>query len=182
MVQEFGIPYVVSLGSQAAGYTVYVSDDASSNACVLSAVSDQVIADVIHDLKMRGEVNKASAQQLLANPDTSGFKLKSQAQDLDAQLLQDIIKMPRDLRTTYGENVRACMSRIMAGIFAYGIAENKPVVLRMISADVDLLKHYLTQAPRLSKLKMAFEHRVCLAVELGRLVGGLIRRDAKVQP
>lgn len=175
MVEEFNIPYVVSLGSQAEGYTVYVSDQSDSNAAVLSAVSDQIIQEVINDLKMRGEVNKASAKQLLANPDTSGFKLKSQALDLDTQLLQDIIKMPRDLRVTYGENVRVCMARIMHAIFAYGMQDNKAKLLKSISADVDLLKHYLTQAPRLSNLKFAFEHRVGLAVELGRLVGGLIR-------
>ncbi|MFC6519709.1 hypothetical protein ACFQAT_07915 [Undibacterium arcticum] len=175
MVEEFGIPYVVSLGSLAEGRTVYVSDQGDTNAAVLSAVSDKVIEEVIEDLKQRGEVNKASAKQLLANPDTSGFKLKSQAQDLDMQLLQDIIKMPRDLRVSYGENVRVCMGRIMLGIFSYGTEDNKPALLRLISADVDLLKHYLSQAPRLSNLKFAFEHRVGLAVELGRLLGGLIR-------
>jgi hypothetical protein len=71
MVEEFGIPYVVSLGSLAEGRTVYVSDHGDTNAAVLSAVSDKVIEEVIHDLKMRGELNKASAKQLLANPDTS---------------------------------------------------------------------------------------------------------------
>jgi hypothetical protein len=181
MVEEFGIPYVVSLGSLAEGRTVYVSDHGDTNAAVLSAVSDKVIEEVIHDLKMRGELNKASAKQLLANPDTSGFKLKSHAQDLDTQLLHDIIKMPRDLRVTYGENLRTCMGRIMRCIFAYGLEDNKVALLKAISADVDLIKYYLTQGPRLSNLKVAFEHRVGLAVELGRLVGGLLR-SASAQP
>jgi hypothetical protein len=181
MVEEFEIPYAVALGSQAAGHTVYVSEQASGNSSVLSSVSDQIIQEVINDLKQRGEVNKASAKQLLANPDSSGFKLKSQAQDLDTQLLNDIIKMPRDLRATYGENLRTCMARLMYSVYAYGTASNKAAVLHTISADVDLLKFYLTQAPRLSKLKFAFEHRVGLAVELGRLVGGLIR-SAQVRP
>lgn len=181
MVEEFGIPYVVSLGSLAEGRTVYVSDQGDTNASVLSAVSDKVVEDVINDLKMRGEVNKASAKQLLANPDTSGFKLKSHAQDLDTQILIDIIKMPRDLRVTYGENLRATMGRIMACIFAYGLEDNKAALLRAISADVDLIKYYLAQGQRLSNLKTSFEHRVGLAVELGRLVGGLIR-SASVKP
>lgn len=181
MVQEFGIPYVVSLGSHAAGRTVYVTDSADLNASVFSGVSSTVVEDVINDLRMRGEVNKASAKALLANPDTSGFKLKSHAQDLDLQVLQDIIKMPRDLRVTYGENLRNCMARIMRGVFAYGLEDNKVLLLKAISADVDLIKHYLAQGQRLSNLKVAFEHRVGLAVELGRLVGGLIR-SASVQP
>ena len=89
--------------------------------------------------------------------------------------------MPRDLRATYGESLRACMTRILLGIFAYGLEENKVALLRSISADVDLLKHYMTQAPRLNGFKLNFEARASLAVELGRLVGGLLR-TAKVQP
>jgi len=181
LVDEFQTPYAISLGSKATGYTVYVSEQQVVNSSLLSAVSNQVVQEVINDLRMRGEVNQASAKQLLTNPDSSGFKLKSQAQDLDTHLLNDIIKMPRDLRTTYGENVRACMSRIMHGTFAYGMTDNKAARLHAISADVDLLKHYLAQASRLSNLKFAFEHRVGLAVELGRLVGGLIR-STKAQP
>lgn len=175
MVAEFGIPYVVALGTQASGHTLYTSGQSADNASVLASVSDQVIGEVIADLRQRGELNKAATKQLLASPDTAGFRLKSQAQDLDTQLLQDIIKMPRDLRSTYGESIRACMTRILRSVFAFGLEANKPALLRSLSADVDLLKHYLTQAPRLSQLKFAFEHRVGLAVELGRLVGGLIR-------
>jgi hypothetical protein len=181
MVQEFGIPYVVAIGSQADGHTVYVSDQPHTNVQTLAAISNQIITEVINDLKQRGEVNKAATQQLLTNPDASGFKLKSQAQDLDTHLLQDIIKMPRDLRTTYGENLRICMTRITHSVFSYGLEDNKPALLKALSADIDLLKHYLTQAPRLSSLKIAFEHRVSLAVELGKLVGGLIR-SLQVQP
>lgn len=180
MVAEFGIPYVVALGSQAAGHTVYESSH--GDASVIGAVSIDVINEVITDLKQRGELNKAAAKQLLASPDTSGFKMKSQAQDLDTQILQDIIKLPRDLRCTYGENLRACMARIIHAIFAFGLEENKPALLRSLSADVDCLKHYLTQAQRLNLHKsFSFEHRVGLAVELGKLVGGLIKSH-QVQP
>lgn len=181
MVEEFGIPYVVSLGSLAEGRTVYVSDQSDTNVAVLSAVSDTIVADVINDLRARSQLNKASAQQLLANPDTSGFKLKSHAQELDTQLLLDIVKMPRDLRVTYGENLRSCMGRVMRAVFLYGLEENKVALLKSVSADVDLVKYYLAQGQRLSNLKVSFEHRVGLAVELGRLVGGLLR-STSAQP
>lgn len=177
MVDEFGIPYVVALGTLAAGHTVYVSEQAGTQSGVLAAVTSDIVQQVIEDLRQRGNLNQAAAKQLLASPDTSGFKLKQQAQALDIQLLQDIIKMPRDLRVTYGENLRACMARLMHGIFAFGLDIDRTRALARISADIDLLKHYLAQAPQLSKLKFAFEHRVGLAVELGRLVGGLIRAD-----
>ena len=175
IMDEFQIPYVVSLGNQASGYQVYVSSQCDSKSSVLSSVTDQIVQQVINDLRQTGELNTAATKQLLTNPNSSGFKLKEQAQDLDTQLLHDIIKMPRNLRATYGENLRACSARIMRSTFAYGSAVNKPLVLQEISADVDLMKYYLTQAPRLSNLKSGFESRVRLAVELGKLVGGLTR-------
>lgn len=180
VVQEFAIPYVVALGTQSSGYTVYISDQGSEST-LMASVSDEIVHQVIADLRQRGALNQAAAKQMLAEPDSVGFKMKSQAQALDTQLLQDIIKMPRDLRATYGENLRACMARLMPAVFGYGLESQKAELLHHISAEVDLLKHYLAQAPRLSKLKFAFEHRAGLAVELGRLVGGLIR-SAKVTP
>lgn len=193
LVEEFGIPYVVALGTQASGHTIYTSSQPTGNASVLASISDNLIEGVIADLRQRGELNKAAAAQLLKNPDTTGFKLKSQAQDLDTLLLHDIVKLPRDLRCTYGENLRNCMQHIMRAVMAYGLAENKAALLRKLSADVDLLKHYLTQARKLmdtgpkakadapaqpkprKRVKSPIEQRATLAVELGRLVGGLIR-------
>lgn len=175
MVREFQIPYVVYLGNRTDGYTLYVSDQAGANTSVLKSVSGKIVQQVISDLVARGAVKQAATEVLLTNPDSSGFKLKTQAQELDTHLLQDVIKMPRDLRATFGENLRACMARVMRNVFAYGQALDKTGILRALSADIDLLKFYLTQAPRLSKLKFAFDHRAGLAVELGRLVGGLLR-------
>lgn len=175
MVADFGIPYAVALGTQASGHTVYVSQQPTGNADVLTAVSEQIVAQVVEDLRQRNEVNKAAAGELLAHPDSAGFQLKAQAQDLDTQILLDIVKMPRDLRTTYGESLRVCSGRILRGVMAYGLEENKPALLRTLSADVDCLKHHIAQAQRLNGLKLNVEHRARSAVELGRIVGGLIR-------
>ncbi len=175
IVADFGIPYAVALGTQATGHTIYVSSQPAGNAQILDTVSPQIVAQVIEDLRQRNEINKAAAKELLTHPDTASFQLKSKAQALDTQLLQDIIKMPRELRATYGENLRTCMASIIRNVMAYGLEENKPALLRALSADTDCLKHYIAQAPQLSRLKLAFEHRAGLAVELGRLVGGLIR-------
>lgn len=176
MLDKFGIPYVVALGTQATGHTIYTSNAPTGNSHVLDAITPDVIHQVIEDLRQRGELNKAAAKQLLATPDTAGFQLKAQVIDFDTQILKDIAKMPRDLRSTYGENLRATTARITRGVMAYGLEENKPALLRQLSADVDLLKHYIAQAQKLSGLKaFNFEARATLAVELGRLVGGLIR-------
>lgn len=175
MVSEFGIPYAVALGTQATGHNVYVSESTGDNSRILDAVSDEVIHQVIDDLRQRGELNKAATKELLIRGDESDFQLKTKVQDLDTQITQDIIKMPRNHRAVYGENLRSCMSRIMRSVQAYGLEENRSALLRSISADVDCLKHYIAQAPRLNGLSFSFEHRASLAVELGRLVGGLIR-------
>lgn len=175
LLADFGIPYVVALGTQASGREVFVSAQPTENAHILDAVTPQIVAQVIEDLRQHRKLNQAGAYELLAKPETAGFELKTQAQALDTLLLQDVVKMPRDWRTTYGENLRGCMARILRAVMAYGLAENKPALLREISADIDCLKHYIAQAPQLSGLKLKFEHRALLAVELGRLVGGLIR-------
>ncbi len=179
MVEEFNTPYVVSLGTQETGRDVYVSEFGTAEGSILSAVSRGIVMQVIQDLRQNGELNVASAKNMLTNPDASGFKLKSHAETLDQQLTLDLIKMPRDIRATWGENVRVCMANVMRGIFAYGLATDKLALLNQISADVDLLKHYLGQVPRLSKFKFAFEHRASLAVELGKLLGGVIRATGK---
>jgi len=181
MLADFGIPYAVAIGTQATGHTIYTSEKPTGNTDVLAAVSTQILQEVIAELRQRGELNKAAAQQMLANPESTGFMLKARAQELDTQLLQDVIKMPRDIRTTYGASLRVCMTNILRSVFAYGLEDNKVVLLRALSADIDLIKHYLTQAPRLNGFKLNFEARAGLAVELGRLVGGLLR-TAKVQP
>jgi len=180
IVDEFGIPYVVALGTQASGHTVYISTQPNANAGILSAVSDQIVQQCIADLRQHGELNKAAVAAMLANGD-QGFQLKTRTTDLDTQILLDIVKMPRDIRCTYGENLRACMARITRNVMAYGLEENKPALLRSLSADVDCLKHYISQAPRLNGFEFNFEHRASLAVELGRLVGGLLRAQ-RIEP
>lgn len=175
MINDYGTPYVVSLGTQESGRTIYVSSTERVGESLLSAVSDGIVMQIINDLRQNQEINLAGAQNLVADAATSSFKLKSHAEKLDQFLITDLINMPRDIRATWGENVRVCMTHIMRGIFAYGLASNKQALLNQISADLDLLKHYLGQAPRLSKLKFSFEHRASLAVELGRLLGGVIR-------
>lgn len=181
VVDQFQIPYVVYLGARARGYTAYVSSGHGANVALLSAVTPNIVNEVIADLVARGRVNQAATKLQLANPHGSGFKLKSQAQELDDQLTQDMLVMSRDLRVTFGTNVRECMARIMRNVFTYALALDKLAVLRELSADVELLKHYFEQAPRLKNLRFSFEHRATLAVELGKLVGGLMRAK-QVQP
>jgi len=181
IVEEFSIPYVVALKSADKQLTIYVSDHGDVHTSMLAGITKDIVVEVINDLKSRGQVSEASTKQLLAKGHTQEFSLKKRAEELDGHLLQDLLKMPRNLRATWGENVRVCMASIMSNVYHYGAHEDKAAVLKHLSADVDLLKHYLSQVPRLSQLKFSFEHRAGLAVELGKLVGGLIRAP-RVQP
>lgn len=176
VVEDFGVPYVVALGRQDAGRTIFESSQPSGNSTVLDSVSPKIVEAVINELKQYGELNKAAAKILLAESEYPDFKLKSKAEELDTELLRDCIKMPRDIRATYGENIRQCQARLMKYVMAYGQEDNKPKLLKEISAEVDLLKHYLAQAPKLNGLKIKFESRVTLIVELGKIVGGLLNR------
>ncbi|MEZ0231867.1 MAG: hypothetical protein ACAH12_03435 [Methylophilaceae bacterium] len=176
IVHEFGIPYLVALGNHADGYTLYTSKDSANNLDTIRSISDEIVYQVIADLQSHKKLNQAVLQKKLGDPETAGFQLKEKAQALDDILLQDITKLTRELRTTWGESVRVCLCRLMHNIFSYGQEDNKPLLLKRISADVDQLNHYIQQAQKLKQFKSSnFEHRAVLVVELGRIVGGLIR-------
>jgi len=176
--EEYHLPYVVALGTQEKGYELNIINHDHCNSSVLDSVSDDIVNQIIADLVRDKQLKTATTYQALSNPDTTDFMLKVKAQELDSTLLQDIIKLPRDIRATWGENVRETSQRIMRAIYLYGNADNKPQLLKQLSADIDLLKHYITQAQRLSRFNLAFEHRVVLIVELGRIAGGLLRSKA----
>ncbi len=149
--------------------------ESSAPSYALDAISDDIVHQVIADLISSKQLKTATTAKALANPDTQEFIFKNKAGDLDTLLLQDIIKLPRDIRVTWGENVRQTMHSIMRNTYLYGNEDNKPQLLKQLSADVDLIRHYICQAQALNLFKISFEHRVGLVVELGRILGGLQR-------
>jgi len=149
--------------------------EATVSNMMLDTISDDIVNQVIADLVTNKQLNTASTAKALANPNMQDFLFKTKAEELDYQLLQDLIKLPRDLRITWGESVRETMQRIMCNIYLYGNEDNKPQLLKKLSADIDLLRHYICQAKALNRFNFAFEHRVGLVVELGRILGGLQR-------
>lgn len=177
ILDEFGIPYIVAIGNLKGGYEVFQSEKPKQQCKVLVATTDKIVGDVISDLRKYRELNAIAVTQMLKDPDCGPFVLKEQVLSLDTLLIQDIAKLPRDLRCCFGENLRQTMHRISRATMAYGLSTRKPTVLRNLSADVDLLKHYLSQSQKLGQLKKSFKHRAAQAVEIGRLVGGLIRKQ-----
>jgi hypothetical protein len=169
LIDEHNLSYLVATKS---GVEVC---DASVPNIMLDTISDDIVNQVIADLVIDKQLNTASTAKALANPNTQDFLFKTKAEELDYQLLQDIIKLPRDIRITWGENVRETSQRIMRNTYLYGNEDNKPQLLKQLSADIDLLRHYICQAKALNRFKFAFEHRVGLVVELGRILGGLQR-------
>ncbi len=149
--------------------------EASAPSYAFDAISSDIINQVLGDLITNKQLKTATTAKALANPATQDFIFKTKAGELDSRLLQDIIKLPRDLRVTWGENIRQTMQRIMRNTYLYGNEDNKPQLLKQLSADVDLIRHYLCQAQALNLFNVAFEHRVGLVVELGRILGGLQR-------
>ncbi len=145
--------------------------ESSAPSHALDTISPDIVNQVIADLITSKQLKTATTAKALANPDTQDFIFKSKASALDSQLLQDIIKLPRDIRMTWGESVRQTMQRIMRNTFLYGNEDNKPQLLKQLSADVDLIRHYICQAQALNLFKIGFDHRVGLVVELGRVLG-----------
>jgi len=145
--------------------------EATAPSYAMDAISDDIVNQVIADLITHKQLKTSITAKALANPNTQDFIFKNKASALDSQLLQDIIKLPRDIRVTWGENIRQTMQRIMRNTFLYGNEDNKPQLLKQLSADVDLIRHYICQAQALNLFKIGFEHRVGLVVELGRILG-----------
>lgn len=178
VLDEFGVPYVVALGTQTAGHTLYESDKPRAECSVLASVSSSIVADVIRDLQNLSKLNATAATELLKHPERATFQFKDKVQELDTLLTQDVARMPRDLRSYFGENIRQVMFCIVNGAMAYGLADNRVALLRSLSAHIDQLKHYLVQSQKIGQFKGKFDHRAGLAVEIGRLVGGLIQKGA----
>jgi len=174
LLDEHGLASVLVIKN-----SVEISDEVSCT--MIDAVSDEIVNEVIEDLIKHKQLKTGSIAKALAAPTTQDFIFKTKATELDLQLLKDLIKLPRDLRSTWGESVRQTMQNIMRNTFLYGNEDNKPQLLKQLSADIDLIRHYLCQAQALNQLNIGFEHRVGLVVELGRILGGL-QRAQKVTP
>lgn len=169
IVDEHNISYVV------VNKTDIDVCEATAPSYALDAISDDIVHQVIADLITSKQLKTATTAKALANPDTQEFIFKTKAAELDSRLLQDIINLPRDIRVTWGENIRQTMHSIMRNTYLYGNEDNKPQLLKQLLADVDLIRHYICQAQALNLFKISFEHRVSLVVELGRILGGLQR-------
>lgn len=174
LTDEHGLAYVIHTKDG-----IELSNEDSST--LMETITPDIISQVLQDLITDKQLRTASMTKALASPNTQDFLFKTKASELDYQLLQDVMKLPRDIRATWGENVRQTMQRIMRNTFIYGHEDNKPQLLKQLSADIDLIKHYMCQAKTLKRFTLAFEHRVGLVVELGRLVGGL-QRAQKARP
>jgi hypothetical protein len=105
------------------------------------------------------------------------FRLKQVAQDLYAHCINDLSRMPKDFRSSIGQNIHDAISRILRNVFLYSRSKNRGDLLSMLSGEIDLIKHLLTEAFRLKLFhEEKFNSRAGLAVELGKITGGLLER------
>lgn len=107
IVDEHNISYVV------VNKTDIDACEATAPSYALDAISDDIVNQVIADLITSKQLKTSTTAKALANPNTQDFIFKTKAAELDSRLLQDIIKLPRDLRATWGENVRQSHILIM---------------------------------------------------------------------
>jgi hypothetical protein len=113
VVEEFGIPYVVALGTQADGHTVFVSDHSVGNASVMASVTDQIVSQVIDQLRQRGDLNKAAGTYSFGPYKTFTVREKKFRHVVDAPMKDRVVHwmlyqhllpiwQPRFIHDTYG--------------------------------------------------------------------------------
>ena len=176
IMQDFQVPFVVALGTKATGYKLFHSEKYTEKASMLNEIRDDIVDQVINDIGQESAVTRARAAQLLLKQDVT-FRLKQVAQDLYAHCINDLSRMPKDFRSSIGQNIHDAISRILRNVFLYSRSKNRGDLLSMLSGEIDLIKHLLTEAFRLKLFhEEKFNSRAGLAVELGKITGGLLER------
>ena len=176
IVADFKVPYLVVLGSKAAGYKTFTSSAQLEQQSLLREIDSHIVARTIEELRQSNQVNHASTTRLLLNKDVS-FRLKQVAQTLYQHLSSDVAVYPRNHRHGLGADMRESIRRILELVFDYALSTDRLSLLRQLSSTVDRAKFFITQAFELKLLGgSAFNHRVALVVELGSITGGLFAK------
>lgn len=176
IMQDFQVPFVVALGTKATGYKLFHSEKYTEKVSILNEIPDDIVHQVIADLGQESAVTRARAAQLLLKQDVT-FRLKQVAQDLYSHCITDLSRMPKDYRSSIGKDIHDTISAILHNVFLYSRTKSRGDLLSLLSGEVDLIKHLLTEAFRLKLFhEEKFNFRAGLAVELGKITGGLLER------
>lgn len=176
IMQDFQVPFVVALGTKATGYKLFHSEKYTEKASILNEIQDDIVHQVIADLGQESAVTRARAAQLLLKQDVT-FRLKQVAQNLYSHCITDLSRMPKDYRSSIGKDIHDTISAILRNVFLYSRTKSRGDLLSLLSGEVDLIKHLLTEAFRLKLFhEEKFNFRAGLAVELGKITGGLLER------
>jgi hypothetical protein len=177
IVRQFNMPYILALGLKSTGYHYLIYDQDKQRANILNQVPKGIVQTTIIDLQREQKVSDTNNIYVLLNKDV-GFRLKEVCNQLYELLIKDIMKMSRNARMFIGQDLRECMSRIFRYIYSYSLSQSCRELLVKLSIEADILKQYLVTAYTLQHITIkSFNHRITLSVELGALVGGLLKKQ-----
>ena len=176
IMTEFKVPYLVVLGSKAGGYKTYASQKDQEQLSLLLNIDRQIVARTIEELRQTDQLNHASSARLLLKKDVD-FRLKQVGQTLYLHVIKDVAGYPRNHRHGLGADLHAAASSILKLVFDYALSADRIALLGVLGGTVDRLKFLIMQAFELKLLRAdAFNHRVALVVELGKITGGLLTK------
>ena len=183
---DYRVPFVVALGTRGA-YQLHVSQEDVSRS-LMDDIPEGMAQKLIEELCQTDRLRTARAAQILLKPSQVTFRLKQVTQEMYEKLHATIHRFPMDHRYFRGKDAADCMYRIMRLVHEYAASDQKSIILRRLSGEADLLKALfvsLHSKDRHGKQSLQlidgskFGEWSALAIEMGDLIGGLIRKQFK---
>lgn len=183
---DYRVPFVVALG-QKGDFKLHISR-ADVDSSLMDQIPEGMVQNLVEDLCQTDRLRTARAAQILLNPTQTTFRLKQVTAELYQKLHETIHRFPMDQRYFRGKDTAECMYRLMRLVHDYATSEQRSLVLRKISSESDLLKSLFqslhNKEPRGGQKVQLINSRQfgewsALAVELGNLVGGLLRKQTQ---
>lgn len=179
--QDFGVPYLVALGTKG-NYQLHINNETIETS-LIDEIPDNIVIKLIEDLSQTDRLHTAKAVQMLLKPEQITFRLKRVGNDLYQTLHRDLERFPTSHRHFIGRDIADCLGRIIRGIYAYSMTDQRHTILRHLSADIDMLKMLLQTIHQIHLIDMQkYSLRAALLIESGNLVGGLLAKITKASP
>lgn len=177
---DFGVPYLVALGTKG-NHQLHISNETVTTS-LMDDIPDDIVTKLIEDLSQTDRLRTTRAVQLLLKPEQVTFRLKQVGNDLYQYLHKDLERFPSNHRYFIGRDIADCLSRIVQGIYAYALSENRLQILRQLSAESDLMKMLIQSIFQIKLIDAKkFSMRSAIVIELGSIVGGLLAKNTRTK-
>jgi hypothetical protein len=175
---DYKVPYVVVLGMKG-NFTIHISHE-NTEKTLIDDIPIDIVNKLIEQLSQTDRLRVARAAQILLKPEQSSFRLKQISEEIYQNLIKDFIRFPTTHRFFIGKDTNENITRILQLIYFYSTSTDRQALLIKLSGEIDLLKMFLQQIFKLKLIDgIKFGQRMALIIEMGNLVGGLLRLNSK---